>query len=134
MQLLVARAAGAQRELVHAVTREARMGMAVDEARDRAQAACVELIDLALDLREITHPSDAGNGSVLAEDIGILDHVDLPQVRAAQRTVATGRSRDLNEIADQQAARPAVTTHSSDARGCIGTSSPCCSAVAIASA
>src|SRR5207253_2743184 len=42
VQLLVRRAAGAQRELLHAIAGEARVRVAVDEPRDRAQSTAVE--------------------------------------------------------------------------------------------
>jgi hypothetical protein len=47
VQLLVARARGAQRELPDAVAREARMRVAVHEAGDGAQTPAVELLDVA---------------------------------------------------------------------------------------
>ena len=49
VQLLVARAGRAQRELLDAVAGERRVRVAVDEARDGAEAAAVELLDLAVE-------------------------------------------------------------------------------------
>ena len=51
VQLLVARAAGAQRELADAVTAERRMRVAVDEPGHRAQPGAVELLDVAVERR-----------------------------------------------------------------------------------
>src|SRR4051812_19240336 len=49
VQLLVARATGAQRELLDAVAEKGRVGVAVDQARDRAEARAVELLDLVVE-------------------------------------------------------------------------------------
>src|SRR5262249_24586028 len=58
VQLLVVRAACAERELVHTVATERRMRVAVDEARNRAQPAAVDLEDIAVEGREISHCPD----------------------------------------------------------------------------
>ncbi len=53
MQLLVARSRRAQRELPDSIAREAGMGMAVDEARDRREPPPVELLDFALERLQV---------------------------------------------------------------------------------
>src|SRR5207248_10387901 len=51
VQLLVRGARGAKRELLDAVAREARVRVAIDEAGDRAEAAPVDLLEVALERR-----------------------------------------------------------------------------------
>ena len=58
VQLLVARAGGAKRELLDPVAAQRRMRVTVDEARDRAEAATVELLDVAVERRQVAHPPD----------------------------------------------------------------------------
>ena len=84
VQLLVARAAGAERELVDAVAAERRMRVAVDEPGNRAEPGAVELLDLAVDRLEVAHPPDRGDRLAAAEDVRVLDHVDRAQVGAAR--------------------------------------------------
>src|SRR4029077_380039 len=78
VQLLVARATGAQGELLDAVAEKGRMRVAVDEARDRAKAGAVELLDLSVD-GEVAHWPGGRHGAALAEHEGVLDHLELPQ-------------------------------------------------------
>src|SRR5439155_1137092 len=56
------------------------------------------------------------------------------ELRAAERRAASCRRDELGEVADEQAARPAVSAHSSVANRCIGRSSSCCAAASSASA
>ena len=107
VELLVARAGGAERELVHAISAERRMGVAVDEPWDRAEAAGVELLDLALEGAERVHPSDRLDLGAVAEDVRVVDPVEIGERTAAQRSAAAGRARDLGEIADQEPAHAA---------------------------
>ena len=81
VQLLVARAGRAERELVHPISAERRMGVAVDEPRDRAQAAGVDLLDLALEGAERAHPSDRLDLGAAAEDVGVVDPVEIARAR-----------------------------------------------------
>ena len=131
MKLLVARTARAQGELVDAVSGEARVGVAIDQPGDRAEAASVELLDLTLDRTEVAHAADRLDGVTRAEEITVLDHLDVGEGRAAQRRRRAGWGRELFEIADEQAARGARRAH--PASGGIGGSSPCASAASIAS-
>ena len=96
---------GAQRELLDAVAREARVRVAVDEARDRAEAAPVELLDVAVERAEVAHPPGRRDPPVLAEDVGVLDDLDLAERRAAERCSRARRGGELREVADEQAAR-----------------------------
>jgi hypothetical protein len=83
MKLLVARAACAQRKLLHAVAREARMRVAVDEARDRAATPAVELLDVTVQARELAHAADCRDPTVFAQHERVLDHVHAPQLLTA---------------------------------------------------
>ncbi len=86
MELLVARAAGAQGELLHPVAAEGRVRVAVDEAGKGTEAAAVELLGVArLGELEIGHAPDRHDLRALAEDVGIFEHVDSTQVRPAER-------------------------------------------------
>ncbi len=102
VQLLVGRARGAEGELLDAVAREAGVRVAVDEPGDRAQAAAVELLDLALERSEVAHRPDPGDVALLTEDIGVDNHLDLPERAAAQRCIDARRRDELGEIADEQ--------------------------------
>src|SRR5262249_4941442 len=87
VQLLVARTAPPRRDLPDPVAEEARVGVAVDEPRDRAETAAVELLHLAeLEARELPHRSDRRDLALFAEDEGVLDHVHVPQRTAADRS------------------------------------------------
>ena len=59
-----------------------------------------------------TSPSSAGRSRIrpalsirpsIAEDVGILDHLDLAERAAAERRVAAGGRGELREVADEQA-------------------------------
>ena len=89
VQLLVARAARAQRELLDAVAAEGRVRVAVDEARDRAEPAAVELLDVAVERRQLAHRAHRLDRPAVAEDVRVLDRVDL---RASARP-RSGASR-----------------------------------------
>jgi hypothetical protein len=136
VQLLVARAGGAQGELVDAVAEKGRVRVAVDEARDRAETGAVDLLDFTVELvcRELSHRSRGGHGAALAEHEGVLDELKVPQSRPAHGRARCSRSRhELREIADEQpgaAGRP--VTHGRGEGGS-GTRSPCSSAASSAS-
>ena len=76
--------------------------MAVDEPWDRAEAAAVELLDVAVERPEVGHPAGRGDPPVVAEDVRVLDHVDVAEAVPAQG----GASRappgvgELREVAD----------------------------------
>ena len=131
MQLLVARTGGAQRELLDAVAREARVRVAVDEAGDRAVAAPVELDDVAVERGQIPHPPDRRDHAVLAEHVRVVEPVDVRERASTERRVATGRRDELLEVADQQARRAGLA-HAVPAPP-IGASKPCSAAAAAAS-
>ena len=76
--------------------------MAVDEARDRAAAAAVDLLDVAVEAPQIAHAPDGLDLPVVAEDERVLDHLDLAQRGAPERRVAAGRCGELREVADEQ--------------------------------
>jgi hypothetical protein len=103
MQLLVARSACAERELVYAVTAERSMRVAVHETGDRTQPAAVQLGDVAVERRQVAHPSNRLDRVAAAEDEGVLEHFDLGERTSAQRSVRPRGRRKLREIAEQQA-------------------------------
>ena len=115
MQLLVARPAGAERELVHAVAAERGMRVAVDKARNRAQPAAVELRDVAVERRQVAHPPDGLDRVAGAEDERVLEHLDLAERRSSQRSLGSGGRRQLREVAQEQAR--AGRCHASGTRG-----------------
>src|SRR5205085_3356080 len=133
MQLLVARTARSQRELVDAVAGEARVRVTVDEARDRAETTPVDLDRVAFDAIELAHPSGSRDDAVVAQQERVLDYVDAPEVRATKRRTAAGWRHELCEVADEQAGGTAVGRHSSDASRRIGTCRSCTAAAASAS-
>ena len=85
VELLVARPARAERELLDAVAAEARVRVAIDEAGDRALPAAVDFRHVAVEGGEVAHPPHRGDRSAVAEDVRVLDDVDAAQVGATQR-------------------------------------------------
>ncbi len=109
MELLIGRAACAQRELLDAVAREARVRVAVDEARNRASPSAVDLVDLAVQRSEVAHRPDRDDAPVVSEHEGVLDHRHLAERGAAQRSTAPCRRCELREIADEKAAHASAS-------------------------
>jgi len=132
MELLVRRAGRALCELLHPVTREARVRVAVDEPRDRAETAAVDLLDLSSEGRQVTHTADSLDRLTRTEDVRMLDHVHLAERAAAQRRRSARGTRNLGEVADEEAALAARGAHSWSRCG-IGASRPCDSAAVSAS-
>ncbi len=131
MQLFVAGAAGTERELLDPVTAERRMRVAVDEPRQRAEAAPVELVRLAVEARQVAHPPDGADAVAVAEHVRVVDHLHCAEGAAAHgRTVARGRD-ELAEIADEQA-RPVAVRHARQLSP-IGVLRPCSRAACAAS-
>src|SRR5262245_54936838 len=85
MQLLVARAARAQRELLDAVPQKARVRVTVCETRNRTESGSIDLLNLALDRAELGHRAARDDSAVLAQDEGLLDDLDLAQLPATGR-------------------------------------------------
>ena len=106
--------------------------MAVDKPGNRAEPPSVELFDVAVDRPELAHRADRLDHAAAAEDVRILEHVDLTERRAAERRTRSGRSRELREVADEHAACAAHEAHATSG-GDIGASRPCASAAASAS-
>ena len=77
MELLVRGTARAERELVDAIAREARVRVTVDEARDRRQPATVDLVDVAVERSEVAHPTDCLDPPAFAEHVGVVGHGDV---------------------------------------------------------
>ena len=132
VQLLVARASGPERELVDPVAGEAGMRVAVDEAGQRAQAAAVELLDVAVEWLEIAHRADRRHEATLGQEVRVFDDLDFPERATAQRRLPPGRGHELREVSNEEPLRPVRAAHSEPGRG-IGTSSPCSEAVRVAS-
>ena len=78
------------------------MRVAVDEARDRAEPAAVQLDDVAVERAEIAHRPDRFDRLAVAEDVAVLDEVDLAERLPAQRRFAPRRADDLTQVADEQ--------------------------------
>ena len=129
VQLLVARPAGTERELVDAVAAERRVRVAVDEPRHGAEATALHLHDLAVECWEVAHPPHGLDRLAGAEDEGVLDHLDSAERRPPQRSSHARRRRELREIAQEQASRR--RRHAS--RGTAGIRIPPSSAAASAS-
>ena len=127
VELLVARAAGAERELRHTVTAECRVRVAVDEPGNGAQPGAVELLHVAGDRREVAHPSDRCDRRAAAEHVGILDHAHRTEVGAARHRPRSRGRRDLCQVAKEQ-----ISHRQPDASN-IGVERPCSRAAASAS-
>ena len=125
VQLLVARSTGAKLELTDAIPCEAHVRVAVDEPRDRAETAAVELLDVAVERAEVPHATDLGDARAVAEDERVLEDVDLAEGGPTQRRGRARGADDLREVAQQQPRRLAVRAHSVPAGGIGGTSPPC---------
>jgi hypothetical protein len=117
MELLVGRSGGAHCEFVDAVARETGVGVAVDETRDRCETTGVELLDLAVERAEVAHPPGRRDSPVLAEDVPVLEDVNLTEGTAAERSVAAGRSDEPGEIADKEAAHRVASSDGSRPSG-----------------
>ena len=102
MQLLIAGAARTQRELVDTVAAERGMGMAVDEARDRAKPTAVDLEDLVVERRQRAHPSHGVDRLAVAEDERVLEDRDVAERRAAERSAQARRCGELRDVAQEQ--------------------------------
>ena len=107
VELLVAGARGAERELLDAVAAEGRVRVTVDEAGDRAAAGPVELDDLAVERGQVAHPPDGLDRVAAAEDVRVLEHVNRAERGAAQRCTGARRGRELRKVAEEQARRRA---------------------------
>ena len=128
VQLFVRRPRCTARELVDAVAAPPRMRVAVDEARDRAQAAAVELVDVARERPEVAHATKGLDLAAAAEDVRVLVHEYVAEVATANgRRRARRRRGELREVADEQ---PRLVGHASRADG---RSSSCSRAAASAS-
>ena len=104
VQLLVARPAGAQRELLGPISREARVRVAVDEPRHRSQAPTIELLHVAVERAEFTHAPDVLDAAFGAEDVRVFQHVHLAKRGAAEGRGRASRRRDLAQVADEEPA------------------------------
>ena len=78
------------------------MRVAVDEARDRAEAAPVELDDVAVEHRQLAHEADGGDRVAGTEDVGVLDDVDGTERRAPQRGVSSSGRGKLRKVANEE--------------------------------
>jgi hypothetical protein len=123
VQLLVRRTRGAQGELLDPVAAEAGVGVAVDEPGHRAEASAVQLLDLAVERRQLAHAAGRRHAPVLAEQERVLDQDGLAQGAPAQRRGRARRRGELLEVADEQLARRFRGAHSSPVVP-IGASSP----------
>ena len=112
MQRLVARTGRPQFEFVDAIARETGVRVAVHESGDGAEAATVQLLDLALGLAQarakLSHRAERGDSSVFAQHVRVADDLDIRERRTPERCLAARGCRKLREIADEQRPLPAV--------------------------
>jgi hypothetical protein len=101
VELLVGRACSPERELLDPVAAERGMRVAVDESRNRAEPATVDLEDVAVHRLEVSHAPDGGDRLALAQDVRVLDDVDRAEVGAAERRPSTRGRHELRERADE---------------------------------
>ena len=80
-ELLVRRTGAPQRELVRAVAGERRVRVAVDEPGDRREPSTVDLLDVAVEPRQVAHAADLLEETVTHQDVRVLDDVDLGRAR-----------------------------------------------------
>src|SRR5262249_56633832 len=76
--------------------------MAIDESRDRAEPAAVDLDDVALERLEVAHPPDGCDLVAIAHDVCVFDDLDRAELGATERCVPARRRRDLREPANEQ--------------------------------
>ena len=114
-----------------AIAGEARVRVAVDEARERAEPAPVELLDVSAQGAELAHPPHLGDVAVFAQHVAALDDVDTPEIDPPQRRARACRRHDLLEVADEQT--PRGRRLGAHAAGGIGGSRPPSAAASIAS-
>ena len=80
-ELLVRRTAAPQRELVRAIAGERRVRVAVDEPGDRREPSAVDLLDVAVERRQVAHSAD------------LLDEARHASGRTRPRRPRSGRAR-----------------------------------------
>ena len=102
MQLLVARASGAESELLDPVAAEAGVGVAVDQPGQRAAAPSVDLDEVALEWLQVAHAADGRDRVAVDEHVRLLQQLDLSERASAQWRCPAGRADELREIADEQ--------------------------------
>ncbi len=124
VELLVGRATRTQRELLDAVSGEAGVRMAIHESRNGTESAAVELLESTVERRELIHRADPGDAPFLAEHERVLDHVDLAERTAAERSGDPRGARNLGEVTDQEASWRRRRRRHASAPGTEGRSSP----------
>ncbi len=105
VQLFVACTPGPKGELVDPVAAERRVGMAVDEARDRAEPTPVELLELTVEPRQVAHAPDRLDPVSRTEDERIVDDVDGAERGASAGRGALGGRCELRQVAHQEPRR-----------------------------
>jgi hypothetical protein len=73
-------------------------------------APALDLLHVAVELRQLAHPADVLDAPLVNHDVGVLDDVDPAEPVAAERRVAARRRRELGEVSDEQPAHGALTT------------------------
>ena len=101
-ELLVARTAGAERELVGAIAGEGGVRVAVDEAGHGRAPPSVQLLDVPVEGRQRPHRSERLDAIAVDQDVGVLHDFELSERSAAQGGGPSRGRRDLGEVADQQ--------------------------------
>jgi hypothetical protein len=85
------------------------MRVAVDETRDGAEPASVDILDVAGERREVAHGSHRLDPSVAGDEKRVLDHLDVPELASAEWRVRASRSGELHEVADEEPGHVAGT-------------------------
>jgi hypothetical protein len=99
----------------------------VDEAREGAESAPVELFELAAGVAqcraELAHGTESRYSPVFAQDVRVTEDGHVRERAPAKRRVRASRRRELGEVADEQSPPAGDVFHSADL-GRIGGSSP----------
>ena len=111
MDPLVVGALRAQVELARAVSAEGRVGVAVDQARDRDPAVAVDDLEAGVVRADVVGRADGGDAALDDRDRGRLVHEHAAEVVAAQRRAVPGRRDGRRQVGEQvagvaSAARP----------------------------
>jgi hypothetical protein len=81
--------------------------VAVDQPRDGAETASVELFELAVGFPEgrakVAHRTEGSDSPALAEDVCVIHDLDKSERRACKRRVRARRRCQLGNVTDEQA-------------------------------
>ncbi len=95
---------------MRAIAGERRVRVAVDEPGDRREPSAVDLLDVAVERRQVAHAADLLEETVTHQDVRVLDDVDPAERVAAKRCAVARRRRELGEVSNEEAAHGSITT------------------------